>query len=126
MALDDFTPENGATRIIPASHLWANRLPTAEEAASAVPVVMPAGSVVLFTGTLWHGGGGNRSAASRLALTAQYCAPWCRQQENFSLSVPRDVVLQCSEHIRRLLGYSIHAPFMGMVDGMHPKRLLEG
>ncbi|HAE50931.1 MAG: phytanoyl-CoA dioxygenase [Tistrella sp.] len=125
MALDDFTPLNGATRVIPGSHRWGNRLPTPEEADGAIPVVMPAGSVVLFLGTLWHSGGANRSERARLALTAQYCAPWCRQQENFSLSVPLPVVKQCSEHVRRMLGYSIHAPFMGMVDGMHPKRLLE-
>lgn len=125
MAIDDFTAENGATRVIPGSHHWDCREPTAREAATALPVVMPAGSVVLFLGTLWHGGGANRSAASRLAVTAQYCAPWCRQQENFSLSISRGRVRECSEHMQRLLGYSVHAPFMGMVNGMHPKRLLE-
>lgn len=126
LALDDFTPENGATCILPGSHLWDDRQPDAEEAATAIPVVMPAGSAVLFLGTLWHGGGANRSAAPRLALTAQYCAPWCRQQENYSLSVSRDRARECSPHMQRLLGYSVHAPFMGMVDGMHPRRLLEG
>lgn len=125
LAIDPFTAENGATRVIPGSHLWDCREPTAREAAAAVPVVMPPGSVVLFLGTLWHGGGANRSPAPRLAVTAQYCAPWCRQQENFSLSISRERVKQCSEHMQRLLGYSVHAPFMGMVNGMHPKRLLE-
>jgi len=126
LALDDFTAENGATCILPGSHLWDDRQPTAREAAAVQPVVMPAGSVVLFVGTLWHGGGANRSAAPRLAVTAQYCAPWCRQQENFSLSVSRERVRECSPDMQRLLGYSVHAPFMGMVDGMHPRRLLEG
>lgn len=126
MALDDFTAENGATVVIPGSHRWEAREPTAVEKAGAQPVVMPAGSVVLFLGTLWHGGGANRSDRARLALTAQYCAPWCRQQENFSLSVSIDQVKRCSEHMQRLLGYSIYPPFMGMVNGMHPKRLLEG
>ncbi|MFK3792471.1 MULTISPECIES: phytanoyl-CoA dioxygenase family protein [Pseudomonas] len=125
MAIDDFTEQNGATLVIPGSHLWDARLPTAAERAAARPVVMPRGSLVLFLGTLWHGGGANRSTAPRLALTAQYCEPWARQQENFSLSIPRHTVRQCSEHIQRLLGYSIHAPFMGMVNGMHPKRVLE-
>ncbi|MCW0235365.1 MAG: phytanoyl-CoA dioxygenase family protein [Ferrovibrio sp.] len=125
MAIDDFTAENGATLLIPGSHKWDDRMPTAEETARAVPAVMPSGSVLFFIGTLWHGGGANVSSASRLCVTAQYCAPWCRQQENFSLSVSRERVKQCSEHVRRMLGYSIHPPFMGFVNGLHPKRLLE-
>lgn len=122
--LDDFTAENGATVVVPGSHLWDDRMPTDHERAVAVPAVMPRGAVLLFLGTLWHGGGANRSDRARACVTAQYCAPWCRQQENFSLSVPRERVRRCSEHVQRLLGYSIHPPFMGFVDGMHPKRLL--
>ncbi|WP_433461795.1 phytanoyl-CoA dioxygenase family protein [Spirillospora sp. CA-128828] len=81
---------------------------------------MPAGSCVLFVGTFWHGGGANRSAAPRLAATAQYCQPWLRTQEAFTLSTSIDVVREVSEDIRRMLGYSIHPPFVGMVNGMHP------
>ena len=81
--------------------------------------------MVLFLGTLWHGGGANQSAAPRLAVTAQYCEPWARQQENFSLSVSLERARECSAHIQRMLGYSIHPPFMGMVNGMHPRRLLK-
>lgn len=125
MAIDDFTPENGATVLIPGSHKWDDRMPSAEDAARAIPAVMPSGSVLFFIGTLWHGGGANVTDRSRLCVTAQYCAPWCRQQENFSLSVSRARVKDCSEHVRRLLGYSIHPPFMGFVNGLHPKRLLE-
>ncbi|MFE3227837.1 phytanoyl-CoA dioxygenase family protein [Nocardia sp. NPDC059228] len=122
-AIDDFTAENGATDIIPGSHLWGDRLPG--ESDRREPVVMPAGSCVFFVGTLWHGGGANRSAHPRLALTAQYCEPWLRPQEAFTLSMTRDTVRAVSEDIRRMLGYSIHPPFIGQVDGMHPKRLLE-
>jgi len=122
-ALDDFTTENGSTVVIPRSHLWGDRMPGAGDA--PISVVMPRGSVLFFLGTLWHGGGENRTASSRACVTAQYCAPWCRQQENFSLSVPRARVRRSSEHLQRMLGYSIHPPFMGFVDGMHPKRLLE-
>lgn len=124
-ALDDFTAENGATVLIPGSHRWGDRLPSTEEQAQSMPALMPAGSLLFFLGTLWHGGGANRSQTGRLGITAQYCAPWCRQQENFSLSLSRPRVKACSPHIQRLLGYSIHAPFMGCVNGMHPKRLLE-
>ncbi|MFC9894634.1 phytanoyl-CoA dioxygenase family protein [Nocardia sp. NPDC127579] len=122
-AVDDFTADNGATDIVAGSHVWGDRLPG--EDAERAPVVMPAGSCVFFLGTLWHGGGANRSADPRLALTAQYCEPWLRPQEAFTLSTPREVVREVSEDIRRMLGYSIHPPFIGQVDGMHPKRLLE-
>lgn len=121
-AIDDFTAHNGATDIIPGSHLWGDEQPND---ADRQPVVMPAGSCVFFIGTLWHGGGANRSDAARLALTAQYCEPWLRPQEAFTLSMTRDTVRAVSEDIRRMLGYSIHPPFIGQVDGMHPKRLLE-
>ena len=124
-AIDDFTAENGATVVIPGSHLWDDHLPTEEDLKRLRPVLMPAGSVMLFLGTLWHGGGANRSNAARLCVSAQYCAPWCRTQENYSLSLSRETVKRCSEHIQRMLGYSIHPPFMGFVDGKHPKRLLE-
>ena len=121
-AIDDFTADNGATDIIPGSHLWGDEKP---EPAAREPVVMSAGSCVFFLSTLWHGGGANRSAHPRLAVTAQYCEPWLRPQEAFTLSISRDTVRTVSEDIRRMLGYSIHPPFIGQVDGMHPKRLLE-
>jgi len=122
-AIDDFTADNGATVIVPGSHTWDDRLPGDGDA--RMPAVMRAGSVVFFLGTLWHGGGANRTDRGRLCVTAQYCARWCRQQENFSLSVSRERARQCSPHIQRLLGYSIAPPFIGFVDGKHPLRLLE-
>ncbi|OHU50321.1 phytanoyl-CoA dioxygenase [Mycobacteroides chelonae] len=121
-AIDDFTADNCATDIVAGSHLWGDRRP---QEAEREPVVMKAGSCVFFPGTLWHGGGANRTGAARLALTAQYCEPWLRPQEAFTLSMTRDTVRAVSEDIRRMLGYSIHPPFIGQVDGMHPKRLLE-
>ncbi|MFD4440868.1 phytanoyl-CoA dioxygenase family protein [Nocardia sp. NPDC058519] len=121
-AIDDFTADNGATDIIAGSHRWGDRLPAESDRA---PVVMSAGSCVFFLGTLWHGGGANRSDRSRLAVTAQYCEPWLRPQEAFTLSTTRDTARRVSEDLRRMLGYSIHPPFIGQVDGMHPKRLLE-
>ena len=123
-AIDDFTAENGATCFIPGSHAWGDRLPTADD--RVIPAVMPRGSMLFFLGTLWHCGGANRSDAARLCVTAQYCEPWVRPQENYWLSVSRARVAQCSPHMQRMLGYSIHRPFAGMVDGMHPRRLLEG
>ena len=121
-AIDEFTAINGATDIVPNSHQWGDQLAVETQ---REPVVMSPGSCVFFLGTLWHGGGANRSSAPRLALTAQYCEPWLRTQEAFALSMTRDTVRAVSEDIRRMLGYSIHPPFVGQVNGVHPKRLLE-
>ena len=122
-ALDDFTEVNGATEVIPASHRWSDELPQGEDG-RRVSVTMPAGSVVVFSGTLWHRGGANRSKGPRLCVSPQYCQPWGRQQENMMLAVGTRA-LDYSPRIRAMLGYSIHPPFMGMVDGMHPSRLID-
>lgn len=122
-AIDAFTETNGATSIVPGSHQWGQER-TAQNS-EAKPAVMDAGSVIFYPGTFWHGGGANHSPNARLAVTCQYCEPWLRTQENFTLGTPREVVASVSEDIRRMLGYSIHPPFIGMVNGMHPKRLLE-
>jgi hypothetical protein len=122
-AIDDFTADNGATVLIPGSHRWEARPPGPDDASK--PVVMPAGSCVFFVGTLWHGGGANTTEDARLAITAQYCQPWLRPMEAFTLSIPRDVARTLSPDIQRMIGYSIHPPFVGAVDGLHPIRLLE-
>ncbi len=123
-AFDDFTADNGATEIIPGSHRWpADRTPRADE---AIKVQMPAGSVVVFAGNLYHRGGANSSDATRLAITPQYCAPWMRQLENMTLAVPPALAGRYSDRIQALLGYSVNDPgFMGHVDGLHPKRLID-
>lgn len=123
-AIDAFTPDNGATVVVPGSHQWPEgRLPGGADA--RLPAVMPAGSVVFFLGTLWHGGGANGTQAARLAVTCQYCEPWLRTQENYFLSVSPETARGLSEDMQRLLGYSVHLPFMGMANGLHPKRALE-
>ena len=124
-AIDDFSEENGATLAIPGSHLWGEeRSPGPRD--KTIAAAMPAGSCILFLGNLWHGAGENATDRDRLAITAQYCEPWVRTQENYFLSVSRQTAASVSENIRRMLGYSIHPPFMGMADGMHPKRKLPG
>ena len=123
-AFDPFTKDNGATRIWPGSHRWASdRRPGPED--PWTPAVMEPGDALVFHCGLWHAGGENTTGDSRLALTAQYCAPWLRTQENMSLSVPPDVVRTLDAPLPSLLGYQIHPPFMGHVNGMHPNRLLD-
>lgn len=85
---------------------------------------MPSGSAIFFLGTLWHGASANRSTATRMAATAQYCEPWARQQENYSLAISRERARLCSDQIQTMLGYSMLFPFIGFVDGRDPKRLL--
>jgi ectoine hydroxylase-related dioxygenase (phytanoyl-CoA dioxygenase family) len=121
-AIDEFTAENGATEVIPESHRWGDEIPDADHPVARV--VMPAGSVVVFAGTLWPRGGANLSGRPRLAITPQYCEPWARQQEQQILSVGPKAA-QYSARIQSMLGYSIHPPFMGHVDGLHPLRLLD-
>lgn len=121
-AIDDFTFDNGATRIIPGSHTFADGEFGSED--QAIACEMSAGSVVFFLGTTIHGGGANNSDAARLAVACQYCEPYLRQQENFLLEVSKERARSLSPQLQSMIGYSITPPFMGMVDGQHPIRLL--
>ena len=124
LALDPFTAENGATMVISGSHRWGERTPGPDDVPE--PVLLSPGSAFFFVGTLWHGAGQNRTNAPRTCFTAQYCDPWLRTQENFFLEVPPEEAGERGPHIQRLLGYSIYPPFLGMVHGMHPKRVFDG
>lgn len=122
--VDPFTATNGATEVIPGSHHWHDDRPAVNDN-RAIPALMPAGSVLMFTGTLYHRGGANTSTAPRLAITPQYCQPWLRQLENMTLAVPPAQAGRLSERMQALLGYSVRSPgFMGYVDGVHPRRLI--
>lgn len=144
-AIDETTPENGATEIIPKSHLWGEEAVAGSIApehfamtthrddgadpgarSDAIAAAMPAGSLMLAKGTLWHRGGANRSVRPRLIITPQYCPGWTRPLENMSLAVPPAIAKGLPARAQELLGYSIRPPFMGYVDGRHPRRLLEG
>ena len=111
-ALDDFTEENGATRVALGSHLDSetNRYNTAEEAFAddIVQAVMPKGSVLFYMGTTWHGGGANQSDKPRSGLINTYALGWLRQEENQYLNVSREIAEQHSETIQRLMGYQLH------------------
>jgi ectoine hydroxylase-related dioxygenase (phytanoyl-CoA dioxygenase family) len=123
-AIEDFTADNGATEVIPGSHRWGTEHPDTQ-AFEAVAAVMPAGSAIVFDAALWHRGGSNQSSHTRLGLSPQYCQPYLRPQESQLLIVPPGAARACTERMRAMLGYSIHPPFIGQVDGMHPLRLID-
>lgn len=108
--LNDFTAENGATRVVLGSH---NEPAPAgdgmdESGDNIVQAVMPRGSLLLYLGTTVHGGGANRSQAPRAGLINTYSLGWLRQEENQYLNVPREVAVTHSTTIQRLMGYCLH------------------
>jgi ectoine hydroxylase-related dioxygenase (phytanoyl-CoA dioxygenase family) len=121
-ALDDFTEANGATRLVPGSHRWTDRQPGPDD--EVVQAVMPAGTVLFYVGKIWHGGGANTTDRPRLGVILEYAAAWLRAQENHILAVPRDVAAELPERLQELLGYNIYPPFVGYVDGRHPRRYI--
>lgn len=141
-SLTETNDTNGATEIIPGSHLWGDERP---EGASSpddfltgkvdqgsgdgahpemMKATMPAGSLMIAKGTLWHRGGANNSDDRRLIVTPQFCKGWCRPLEQQLLAVPPEKAAKLPPRVQEMLGYNIHQPFMGYVDGMHPKRVL--
>ncbi|KAF5009662.1 hypothetical protein F66182_15532, partial [Fusarium sp. NRRL 66182] len=118
IAIDDFTAENGATLMVPGSHLWdSKRRPTMEE---AVPMVGKAGTVFYFLGTTWHCGGPNMTDKPRRAATIQYCQPYIRAVENQFLAVDPRRLSEIPDDIVRMMGYGLQKPFIGYVDGLDP------
>ena len=124
-AMTDFTEENGATRLIPGSHRLEGRREFTQ--ADTVPAEMPAGSVLFYTGSLYHGAGANRSGEVRYGLNITYAVSWLRQEENQYLSVPADVARGLPDSLLRLMGYARGAYALGYVDDMRdPLDVLKG
>jgi ectoine hydroxylase-related dioxygenase (phytanoyl-CoA dioxygenase family) len=116
--LDDFTAENGATRIVPGSHRRLCR-PDYSNLPETVPVTGPRGTVMIFHGALWHQTGPNTtSSEKRHALLCYYCRPFMRQQENWFLSLKPEVRERASARLRELLGYNIYLGGLGAVGGL--------
>lgn len=131
-AVDDFTDENGATLLVPGSHLWPRekvidpkhmRLPNKDEITKGT---MKAGSVLIYFGSLYHAGGANATDKSRCGAVISYSLGWLRQAENNYLAYSKEEVKKFPSRLQRLLGYFVHAPNLGSVDGQDPIKLLEG
>lgn len=121
-ALDDFTNENGATHVVPGSHRWVAETPG--PTTSTLRAVMPAGSVMFFAGSVFHGGGANTTPRPRLGVILEYVAGWLRQQENQYLAVPHETVRELPERLQELLGYNVYGHLIGNWDGRHPLKAL--
>jgi ectoine hydroxylase-related dioxygenase (phytanoyl-CoA dioxygenase family) len=116
--LDDFTAENGATRIVPGSHKRRTR-PDYSNLPETVPVTGPRGSVMIFHGALWHQTGANTTLDSkRHAILCYYCRPFMRQQENWFLSLDPAVLKRATPQLRELLGYEIYLGGVGAIGGL--------
>jgi ectoine hydroxylase-related dioxygenase (phytanoyl-CoA dioxygenase family) len=123
-ALTDFTEENGATRVIPGTHL-ADSNPDYFGTYDSIPAEMTKGSVLVWHGSLWHGGGANRSNGRRVGIAMNYCAGYIRQQENQQLGIPREIARGFSPRLRELVGYSVYNALIGHIDKRNPSFLLD-
>lgn len=104
LVLTEYTKDNGALAVVPGSHRFG-RQPTAGEAVGdAVPVECPAGSLILWHGSTWHGAFPRKNPGLRLNLVASYCNRWYKPQEAYRGNVPAEVLARRSPRFGRLVG----------------------
>lgn len=123
-ALSDFTKANGATRLVPGSHLGPN--PEYGGAYETIPAEMPKGSVLIWDGALWHGGGANTTDRRRTGIAMNYCAGYIRQQENQQLGIPPETVRSFPPRLQELVGYGVYQGLIGHIDKQSPAQRLNG
>jgi ectoine hydroxylase-related dioxygenase (phytanoyl-CoA dioxygenase family) len=124
-ALTDFTAENGATRLVPGSHR-ADSSPELGAHHASIAAEMRRGSVLVFDGSLWHGGGANQTDRRRLGIAMNYCAGWMRQQENQQLGIPLETARGFGDRLRKLCGFGVYRGLLGHIDKCSPVDLLDG
>jgi len=124
-AITDFTEENGATRLCPGTHR-SDHNPDLLQHYDSIPAEMSKGSVLIWVGSLWHGGGANRTDQRRVGIAMNHCAGFLRQQENQQLGIPLATVKGFPRRLQELVGYSIYRGLIGHIDKEHPGKLLLG
>lgn len=124
-ALTDFTEDNGATRVIAGSHLQDHD-PDYGAPYDSAPAEMPRGSVLIWHGSLWHGGGANTTGEDRIGIAANYCAGFIRQQENQQLGLAPDLVATFPTRLQELVGYGIYRGLIGHIDKQTPAEAVLG
>lgn len=122
-ALTDFTEANGATRVVPGSHRF-DHSPEYGAEFDTVAAEMGKGSVLVWHGSLWHGGGANRTGERRVGIAMNYCAGYIRQQENQQLGLDPALVARFPRRLQRLVGYSVYQGLIGHIDKHDPVELL--
>ena len=113
-AMTDFTQENGATRVIPKSNHFEDKLEF--DGSTTEPAEMTKGSVLLYTGSVYHGAGANESRETRCGINVTYCVSWLRQEEKQYLSTPFELARTLPVELLRLMGYARGAYALGYVD----------
>lgn len=124
-ALTDFTRRNGATRVVPGSHL-APDPPQYGGSYTTTPVTMARGSVLVWNGSLWHAGGANHATTRRVGISVNYCAGFLRQEENQQLGVPRALVTELPDRMQSLIGYGTYLGVIGHIEKESPGARLLG
>jgi ectoine hydroxylase-related dioxygenase (phytanoyl-CoA dioxygenase family) len=124
-ALTDFTDDNGATRVIPVSHR-ADCSPEYGRHYDSVPAEMARGSVLVWHGSLWHGGGANRTSHRRVGIAMNYCAGYVRQQENQQLGIPVDVLRGFPPRLLELVGLGVYRGLIGHIEKRAPAQTILG
>ncbi len=112
-AMTEYTAENGATRVVPNSMYAGARQKFTEE--QTVVAEMPKGSVMIYTGKIYHGAGTNTTDKIRQAININYCAGWLRQEENQYLATPPEIAQTLDDEMLKLMGYQCACFAMGYV-----------
>ena len=115
-AMTNFTEENGATRVVVGSNHAVDKMSFGDD--DTEPAQMRRGSVLLYSGSVYHGGGANRSGETRLGLNITYNVAWLRQEENQYLSCPREMAETLPTDLLRLMGYDRGAYALGYIDDL--------
>ena len=124
-AITDFTEANGATRLMPGTHTY-DHSPRYDKPYESIPAEMAKGSVLIWHGSLWHGGGANTTSERRIGIAMNYCAGYIRQQENQQLGLPPSLVQTFSPRLQQLVGYGIYTGLIGHIDKRSPAEALFG